>query len=465
MHYSMRSPHDTKDDMRFWWFIPLLLLSACSKVYETTLPNGLHLVVREDHRAPVVVSQIWYRVGSVDEPPGLTGISHVLEHMMFKGTERLKPGEFSRIIAENGGRENAFTSRDYTAYFQQLEKSRLAISFELEADRMRNLRLTEAEFQKEIRVVMEERRLRTDDRPEGLAGEKFFATAYPQHPYGHPIIGWMADLERLTVKDLGDWYRRWYVPNNATVIVVGDVKPREVVELAKRYFGPIPAGRIERKAIPPAPPQTEPRRAEVRAPAQVPYFVMGYHVPALTSGAESEPYALSVLAGVLSGGDSARLPQNLVRGQQLVASASADYSGIDRYPTLFTLDAVPARGRNTAEVEAALLKEIERLQRDLVSAEELKRVKAQVMAGEVYGRDSVFNQAMIMGMLETVGLSWRLMDKYVQRIEAVTPEQVRAVARKYLTEGNRTTVNLVPEAISGRKPRPQTEGVQQEHVR
>ena len=221
------------------------LLMACSPVKETTLENGLKIIVKQDHRAPVVVSQIWYKVGASDEPDGLTGISHVLEHMMFKGTSAHKNGEFSRIIAENGGRENAFTGADYTAYFQQLEKSRLAIAFELEADRMRNLVLDDQEVAKEIRVVMEERRLRTDDQPESLAYEHFMATAYTTHTYRNPIIGWMRDLEKLTIEDLRAWYRRWYVPNNATLIVVGDVEPRDVIALARQHFGPVPARKLK----------------------------------------------------------------------------------------------------------------------------------------------------------------------------------------------------------------------------
>src|SRR5581483_8732182 len=254
-----------------------VLLSGCDDIHDTTLPNGLRVIVKEDHRSSVVASMVWYKVGSVDEPEGLTGISHVLEHMMFQGTQRLQPNEFSRIIAENGGRENAFTTNDYTAYFQQLEKSRLPIAFELEADRMQNLTLDESEFKKEIEVVKEERRLRTEDQPEALLYERMLSEAYRVHPYHHPVIGWMEDLRRLTIDDLRAWYRRWYCPNNAVLVVVGDVKAADVVALAQKYFGPIPARPLTRTPIPDEPPQKAERQLTVKIPAQVPSLLLGYH--------------------------------------------------------------------------------------------------------------------------------------------------------------------------------------------
>ena len=429
------------------------LLAGCGPARETTLSNGLRGIVKEDHRSPVVVSQVWYRIGSQDEPEGLTGISHVLEHMMFKGTKLHKPGEFSRIIAENGGRENAFTSYDYTAYFQQLEKSRLPVAFELEADRMQNLVLTEEEFRKEIKVVMEERRLRTEDQPEALAQEKFMATAYTVHPYKHPVIGWMPDLERMRVEDLRAWYRRWYAPNNAVLVVVGDVKPQEVFTLAEKHFGPVPARPVERAAAPAEPRQEGPRRARVSAPAEGPYLIMGYHAPVLAPGHDSrEPYALSVLAGILDGGASARFARELVRGQKIAADTDVDYSSIMRSPTILGLDGTPANGRSIEELEQALRAQIERMKNERVSDEELKRVKAQVVAADVYGRDSTFNQAMQIGRLAAVGLDWRLVDEYVRRIDAVTAEQVQAVARKYLTADNLTVTVLDPQPIKDHKP-------------
>jgi zinc protease len=422
-----------------------LLLAGCSAPHETTLPNGLRVIVKEDHRSPVVVAQVWYRVGSIDEPEGLTGISHVLEHMMFKGTERLKPGEFSRIIAENGGRENAFTGRDYTAYFQQLERSRLAVSFEHEADRMHNLKLDAAEFAKEIKVVMEERRLRTEDRPEARLGEKFMATAYGVHPYKNPIIGWMGDLEGMKVEDLARWYERFYSPANATLVVVGDVKPAEVFALARKYYGEVPARAIDRAAIVPEPPQKEERRTRVRAPAEVPHLALGYHVPSLMTAQESwEPYALYVAGGILDGGASARFARELVRGEKIVASAGVGYDPVARGAVLFSIDAVPAGGRKVEEVEQALRAQVRRLREERASDEELARVKAQVTAGDVYARDSVFYQAMKIGRYATVGLDWRDTERFVERIRAVTAEQVQKVAQKYLLDSNLTVAVLDP---------------------
>jgi zinc protease len=422
-----------------------LWLAACNPVQETTLDNGLKIVVKEDHRAPVVVSQIWYKVGASDEPEGLTGISHVLEHMMFKGTPKHPGGEFSRIIAENGGRENAFTGADYTAYFQQLERSRLPIAFELEADRMQNLLLDEKEFAKELRVVMEERRLRTDDQPEALAYERFMATAFTTHSYKNPIIGWMRDLEKLTAADLRAWYQRWYVPNNATLVVVGDVQPRAVFALARQYFGPIPKRALERTSVPVEPIQKELRRSSLKAPAQVPSLFLGFHVPAFSARYDWEPYALMVLNGVLDGGGSARFERELVRHSRVAAGAGVGYSPTARHPVLFVVSATPSRGRSIAELEAAIRAQIARVQAEPVAAAELERVKAQVAAANVFQRDSVFYQAMQMGMLETVGLDWRMLDAYVERVRAVTADQVQAVAKKYLTESNLTVTVLEPQ--------------------
>ena len=433
-------------------FLSLLLLCISllppllwAQVHEFRLDNGLRILVKEDHRAPVVVSQIWYKVGASYEHDGITGVSHVLEHMMFKGTKKHGPGEFSRIIAENGGRENAFTGRDYTAYFQQLEKGRLEISFEMEADRMRNLLLPPEEFAREVKVVMEERRMRTEDNPQALTYEQLNAAAFVNSPYHHPIIGWMEDLRSLEIDDLKEWYRRWYAPNNATLVVVGDVDPQAVLELARKHYGPLepselspPKPRIESR-------QRGTRRVTVRVPAKLPYLVMGYKVPVLkTAEAEWEPYALEVLAGVLDGGNSARLSRRLVRKQQLAANAGAGYDLYAMRQSLFLLDGTPAEKHTTAELEKALRAEIERLKEEPVTAEELARVKAQVVAGKTFERDSLFYQAMQMGTLETVGLGWRRMEEYSDKVAAVTAEQVRAVARKYLVDDHLTIAELKP---------------------
>ncbi|MDA1107294.1 MAG: pitrilysin family protein [Proteobacteria bacterium] len=436
--------------------------------HEYRLSNGLKLIVREDHRAPVVVSQVWYKVGSSYEDSGTTGISHVLEHMMFKGTRKHGPNEFSRIIAQNGGRENAFTGRDYTAYFQQLEKGRLAVSFELEADRMRNLRLKQEEFAKEVRVVMEERRMRTDDDPEALTAEQFTAVAFHNNPYRIPVIGWMGDLENLRVTDLQAWYKTWYAPNNATLVVVGDVQPDAVFKLAGKYFGalkpaPLPTLKPHIEAE-----QMGTRRITVKAPAELPYLLMGYPAPVLKSSSASdswEPYALEMLSALLSGGDSARLARHLVRGQKIAANASAGYNLTARLPDMFMIDGTPAQGRTIDELEQALRGEIKRLQDEPVSEAELARIKTQVVANEIYQRDSIFAQAMQIGTLETVGLDWRLMDSYVEKITAVTAEQVQQVARKYLIDDRLTVAVLEPLPIDPNKPRAAAAGAGGHNVR
>jgi len=435
-------------------------LLAAGAVHEYQLANGLKLIVKEDHRAPVVVSQVWYRVGASYEHDGITGLSHMLEHMMFQGTRNHAPGEFSRIVAENGGEENAFTSQDYTAYYQRLEKDRLPVSFELESDRMRNLLLQQQEYDKELKVVMEERRLRTEDQPTSLTYEQFAAAAFTTSSYRNPTIGWMNDLENMHLQDLQGWYERWYAPNNAVVVVAGDVVPGEVLKLARKYFEPLkpetitpPKPRIE-------PEQQGPRRITVEVPAEVPYLLIGYKVPALkTAEQDWEPYALEVLSGILDGGDSARLTRNLVRGAQVAASAGAGYDLYDRQSGLFLLDGTPENSTSMETLESALHAQVRQLQEAPVTDEELARVKAQVVASDVYQKDSIMNQAMQIGQLESVGLDWSLMDQYVARVNAVTAAQVQAVAKKYLVEERQTVAVLKPLPMdAAHRPHPSLPG-------
>lgn len=431
----------------------VLPFTATAQVSEFNLSNGMKLLVKEDHRAPVVTTQIWYKVGSSYEPNGITGISHVLEHMMFKGTEKYPAGEFSRIIAENGGSENAFTGRDYTAYFQTMEKSRLPISFELEADRMRNLLLAPEEFAKEVKVVMEERRLRTEDKPRSFTSEQFRATAFTSSPYQNPIIGWMDDLESLTVEDLKPWYVRWYAPNNATLVVVGDVDANAVFELAKSHFGSLKPSRIQpikpRREVA----QSGERNIQVNLPAKLPYLILGYKVPVVTTATEAwEPYALEVLANIFSGSNSARFPRELERKQQIAAGVDVGYDLYARQSVLFTIDATPSAGHSMAEVKAAIEQQIDKLIQGEITQQELARIKAQVVASKVFERDSVFYQAMQLGMLETVGIPWRESEEYAERIRSVTAEQVKAVAKKYLVSKSLTAAYLHPQAVVKTKP-------------
>jgi zinc protease len=434
--------------------LPTFLFSLASAnaadgdVHVRVLDNGLKVVIKEDHRSPVAVNMVWYRAGSMDEFNGTTGVAHVLEHMMFKGTRNVPVGEFSKIVARAGGRDNAFTSHDYTAYHQQVHKSKLDLVIGLEADRMANLNLSDEEFAKEIKVVQEERRMRTDDNPRSLLHEQIMAAVYIAHPYRAPIIGWMNDLENLRAADARAWYQQWYAPNNAVVVICGDVNPQETFALVERHFAGIKA-----KLLPDRKPQQEPaqtgvRRVTVKAPAELPYLLLGYHVPALRDVERDwEPYALEVLSGVLDGNDAARLNQ-LVRTERLAISAGASYSGISRGPAQFWLEGVPAQGKSVAELEVALKRELARIVSDSVTDEELNRVKAQVIAQQVYQRDSVFYQAMQIGMLETVGLPNDTPAREVQKIREVTAEQVREVATKYFSDDNLTVGTLDPQPLA-----------------
>lgn len=424
-------------------------LAQAADIQEFKLKNGLRLIVQEDHRSPVVVQQVWYRAGAIDEVNGKSGVAHVLEHMMFKGTRKIKPGQFSRIIAAAGGRENAFTGQDYTAYYQQLEKSQLPLAMKLEADRMANLQLTDAEFSKEIKVVMEERRWRTEDKPAGMLNEAFNAAAYVAHPYGRPIVGWMNDLENMTAADAREWYHTWYTPNNAVLVIAGDVNARDVYKLAQKYYGPIKAHPLPTRKPQREPEQKGERRVVVKAPAKLPSLQMGFHVPALRDPDHDwEPYALEILAGVLDGNSSARLNQNLVREQRIAVDVGAGYDLIQRSPdSMFELEGTPSEGKTVDELEAALMQEVERIKESGVTDEELQRVKAQVIAADVYERDSTFYQSMQIGRLEVSGFSWRILKDYPAKLSAVTAQQVQEVARKYLNRDNLTVATLDPQPI------------------
>ncbi len=427
----------------------LLSFPVLAKVTEYQLDNGMNVVVKEDHRAPVVVHQVWYRVGGSYEPPGKTGLSHMLEHMMFKGTKTLKPGEFSKIVSQLGGQENAFTSSDYTAYYQVVGKQHLERVMQLEADRMRNLVILDEEFDKERDVVTEERRWRLEDKPASKLQEQFNAVAFLNSPARNPVIGWMTDIRSYTAQDMRDWYQKWYAPNNATLVVVGDVIPEEVRRLAERYYG-----QYQSEKIPVLKPQIEIkqeglRRIELKGATKVPMLQMGFHVPSLVSAQtqqeRQEVYALSMLSSLLDGGESSRLPTSLIREKKVAASVSSYYRGTERLSTLFYLNGTPATGHTVVELEQALLAEIETLKKTLVSKEELERVWAMAEARYVYSQDSTQSQAMILGSLLSVGLPADTLDHWIERLRRVTPEQIQAVAKKYLHQDNLTIGTLYPD--------------------
>ncbi len=420
-----------------------------AKVQEFELDNGLKILVKQDKRAPIAVLQVWYKVGTSYEHEGITGLSHALEHMMFKGTKKYKSGEFEKMVSAIGARNNAFTSQDYTAYYEVLANDKLEQAIEIEADRMRNLTFDANEFKKEIEVVKEERRWRTDDKPASLLREQFNAIAFLNNPYRAPVIGWMVDLEGMKLADAIAWYKKWYTPNNATVVVVGDVDPDNVYQMVKKYFSVYASN-----DLPEVKPRTEVaqkgiRNITLKLPAKLASLRMGYKVPGMMSAKKGrvpawEPYALEVLANILDGGDSARFAKNLIRGKEIAASAGSGYYGYGRMDNLLVISGVPAKGTSTKELKEALLNEVDILKKELVSEAELKRVKAQVIAGEVYERDSIQHMATLLGSLETVGLGHRYIDQYVPGVLAVTAKQIQEVANKYLIEDTLTVGELIP---------------------
>ena len=416
--------------------------------HEYRLSNGLKLIVREDHRAPTVAHMVWYRAGSMDEVNGKTGVAHVLEHMMFKGTEKVKTGEFSRLVAAVGGRENAFTSRDYTAYFQQVEKSKLDTVIQLEADRMSNLNFDDAEFLKEIQVVMEERRLRTEDNPSSLLNEAFMATAYMSSPYRHPVVGWMNDLQNMKAADARDWYRSWYAPNNATVVISGDVDPKQVLKTVEKYYGAVDAHELPVRKPQIEPPQKGIKQIQVKAPADNAQLTMGWKVPKLEPGKldDVEPYALELLTGVLDGYDNARLNRTLVKQEKVVNDVGVGYDMISRGPELFLISTTMAKGKTVAQAQASIRKALEELKHKGILESELKRIKVRILSDQIYKRDSIFGQAMEIGSTEMAGFSWKDIDYMLQKMQTITPEQVQSVAKKYLIDEGLTIATLDPQA-------------------
>lgn len=432
-----------------------LFAQAGLNVQEITLKNGMRVLVKEDHRSPVAVSMIWYRAGSLDEVNGKTGVAHLLEHMMFKGTKTTKPGEYSEIVAAAGGRENAFTGADYTAYFQRLEKSKLPISMKMEADRMQNLVITKEEFKKEIQVVMEERRWRTDDKPKAQVNELFNSLIFRVHPYGRPIVGWMSDLENMTHEDAIEWYRMWYSPSNAILVIGGDVDAKKVFSEVKKYFADIPAYKIAKRKPQIEPKQNGSRRAILKAPSKLPYIQMGYPAPTLGKDGiknKKEAFALEVLVGILSGTSSSRLNQNLVRNISRAINVGAGYNMLSRGgQSSFEMYATPSEKVSVIDLEKYLKLELKNIVDNGVTDAELKRVITSVIAGEVYQKDSVFGAVMQIGQLETMGYSHKIVDDYIDNIKQVTSQDIQVVIKKYFHDDALTVVTLDPQPLDKNK--------------
>jgi len=438
------------------FLFPLLLLvstpaisaTLADRVVEKVLPNGLKVILLENPKIPEVTFQVWYRVGSRNESWGKTGLSHMLEHMMFKGTRRVSGEQFDRTIEENGGQQNAFTSSDFTAYFENMRSDRLPVLIDLESDRMHNLMLREEDFRTEKMVVLEERRMRTEDSPQAYLAEQLEATAFQSSPYHWPTIGWEQDIEGLTLEDLQSYYRTYYNPANAVLVVVGDFRKEELLPRIQAAFGPIPRQETPSQKKGLDPPQSGERRITVSRPAELPFLLMGYHVPNLPS---PDGYVLEVIAVMLAGGKSSRLYQGLVQERQLALSVEADNALLSRDPHLFSLSAQPLPGHTAEELEKALDQELTRLQKEPVPEAELEKAKNQLEAAFIYGQDSLFSQAMLLAQHEIVS-GWRAADDYLPSIRKVTAADIQRVAGQYLIPRNRTVGILNPLPPQEGKP-------------
>ena len=432
-----------------WWIVVSLYASICysseNNTTSYTLDNGLKLIIREDHRTPAAIAQIWYHVGSAQESLGSTGIAHALEHMMFQGTPTHPRGQFAETIHRLGGRFNAFTSYDMTVYHALVTANALPQSLELEADRLQHLNLWDENFEKELQVVIEERRLRVEDDPQQLFSERFFAEVLTANPYQNPVIGWQHDLDNLTTTDLRTFYNTWYAPNNATLIIVGDVNTKDMLTLVKKLFGKIPA-----KPVPTKKPVTLLRafgekRLQMNIPAKVPYVSLAYEVPTYPNHKTPRDIAaLTLISVILDGDASSRLTQKLLREKALAASVRTEYDPLMRFPSLFILSATPSGSHTVAELEQALLEEINQLQHIPVTDKELQRAKTLWLANTTYTSDSVDQQALKIGAWENLGLPWETADTFDALLQTITPNDIQAVAQQYLGPNNRSVGFLNP---------------------
>lgn len=445
MTYGMHRPHliSMLVSLALLCFLPsgLRAEEKTWKVVQETLSNGLQVVILEDHRASVVTLQVWYKVGARNERPGITGLSHLLEHLMFRGTPKYGQGVFSRLVQSKGGAHNAFTSDDHTVYFENVAAPHLDLLLELEADRMTNITLDDSSFAAERKIVMEERRMRTADEPAADLYEQVNAAAYTAHPYGWPVVGWMSDLEKMTLADVKAYRQIFYAPNNAILVIAGDVTPSTVLEKIKATFGRIPAGKPTPHVTSEEPPQRGERRVTLKRPASLPLFVAAYHVPNLKN---EDSFPLALLSIVLAGGRSSRLQTSLVEQKALVLGADADYDRSSQDPPLFTLSMRLAPGKKLPDAEKALYEEVERIKNQRVNQKELDRAKNLVESSFVYGQDSLFYRAMQLGEYATLG-DWQLIHKFIPGIRAVSAADIQRVAKTYLREDNRTVGILVPE--------------------
>ena len=422
---------------------------AMNSTFQTTLSNGLKVIIREDHRSPMVMTQIWYKVGSSDESGNTLGISHVLEHMMFKGTAKVPNDEFTRLSRIYGGSINAATFTNYTNYYQLYPKTYLPLALELEADRMSNLLLRQQDFEPEIKVVMEERRQRTDDNPRALAFERFKWIAYPTSHYRQPIIGHMKNLQSIQLQDVQAWYKKWYRPNNAILVIVGDVDHQAALLQVQKYFGDIPKA--------PTPPRNDVlefeqlgyRHMELSAAVQVPNLYMAWNVGSLaTAKNPQDAFTLTIIKQLLDSGITSRLEQRLVRNNKILSSVSVSYDPYQRGDSLFSISALPAAGVALSEAQTAIQNEVDMLKQDLINASEIERVVTQFVANWIYSQDDLAEQARTIGNLEVNGFSHRLIDVLPQHLQAITTQDIQRVAQSYFNKDRLSTLYLLPQSTT-----------------
>ncbi len=415
-------------------------VSSRAAVSEYALDNGLKVLLIEDHKAPVATFQIWYKVGARNEPAGKTGISHLLEHMMFKGTPDYGSKEFSKIIKKNGGTDNAYTTKNYTMYYQDLISDRIHLSIVMEADRMVNLVLDPKEVIAERDVVKEERRLRYEDDPQSTLFEEVNATAFKAHPYHNPVIGWMSDISSIERESLNDYYKKYYSPDNAVIVVAGDINPDSVMKMIEENFGEIPRGPAREALSSVEPLQRGEKRVFVKKEAEMPFIIIAFHTPSIP---HEDSYALDVLNTIFSG-KSGRIYKSLINDKKVAINAFSSYSGINFDPYLFFFGGTPALGKEITELEASFYKEIEKIKKELPSEREIQKAKNQVEAAFIMQQDSVHSHGELIGTFEMLG-DWRLKDEYLKKIRKISPQDVKEVANKYFIEDNRTVGVLIPK--------------------
>ncbi len=419
---------------------PALAAPAASlPVQEHTLSNGLKVLLLERHAAPVITFQVWYKVGSRNEEIGKSGVSHLLEHLMFQGSKNFPAGAYDKTVERHGGNNNAFTTDDYTAYYVNFPSDKLELAAKLEADRMTGALVPAAKFASELNVVKEERRWRTENDPFGMMWEMLGATAYVAHPYRWPVVGWMSDLDRMTRDDALAYYKAHYQPNNAVLVVIGDFQASRALDTIKKQFGPLPRGATEQRTIPQEPEQKGERRTEVVRDVETPAVMVAFHMGPKTS---KDFHTLAVIDRILSSGRSSRLHHDLVYTRKWAQEVGTS-AGENRDPSLFLAYGVPLPGHTAAELEAELIKALDKLETEDVSDRELQKAINQVEAKHYFGQQKAYALGEALGSAEAQG-GWRFVNDYIQKVRAVTKADIRRVAAQTFTRRNRSVITLVP---------------------